>query len=264
MLRSLGRRTLLRDALIPLALAEALARRVGPAVEVMAVIDGLGLPPSAWTAVDLLRARAWTAVAAGDLPAARRRLEEAAEVGEGLGDRLGVVWALHDLARLGRAREVDGRLRQAVAGVEGELVATLVAHVAALVGGHAESLEASSSAFDRLGAGLLAAEAATDAAVAWRRAGVPKSATAAARVAAERAARCEGATTPALVGIEVRAVLTTTEREAALLVTGGHSNRQIATDLPLSIRTVENRIQRIYEKLGLSGRSELADALGGP
>jgi DNA-binding NarL/FixJ family response regulator len=29
----------------------------------------------------------------------------------------------------------------------------------------------------------------------------------------------------------------------------------------LSVRTVENRLQRVYEKLGISGRHELAAAL---
>ena len=38
----------------------------------------------------------------------------------------------------------------------------------------------------------------------------------------------------------------------------GHSNKEIAGILSLSVRTVENRLQRIYDKLGLSRRTELA------
>ena len=36
----------------------------------------------------------------------------------------------------------------------------------------------------------------------------------------------------------------------------------IAERLYLSVRTVDNHLQRSYTKLGVSGRSELSDALG--
>ena len=41
----------------------------------------------------------------------------------------------------------------------------------------------------------------------------------------------------------------------------GRTNKQIAGDMQLSVRTVESHLQRAYEKLGVSGRHELADAL---
>jgi DNA-binding CsgD family transcriptional regulator len=41
----------------------------------------------------------------------------------------------------------------------------------------------------------------------------------------------------------------------------GRSNKQIAAEMQLSVRTVESHLQRAYEKLGISGRHELADAL---
>ncbi len=41
----------------------------------------------------------------------------------------------------------------------------------------------------------------------------------------------------------------------------GRSNQQIADDMHLSVRTVGNHLQRAYEKLGVSGRQELAGAL---
>lgn len=84
---------------------------------------------------------------------------------------------------------------------------------------------------------------------------------AAQQLAEGRAARCEGAATPALRALEVRAVLTPAEREAAMLAAAGRSNREIASDLGLFVRTVENRMQRIYEKLAVSGRAELAAAM---
>ena len=67
-------------------------------------------PPSVLpNETDILQARAWTAAAAGDLPAARDHLEAAAELGEQIGDLIGASSALHGLARLGRAGQVAAR-----------------------------------------------------------------------------------------------------------------------------------------------------------
>ena len=59
----------------------------------------------------------------------------------------------------------------------------------------------------------------------------------------------------------VRAELTPAERETALLAATGRSSKDIAADLVLSVRTVENRLQRVYEKLGVSSRTELSRRL---
>ena len=47
----------------------------------------------------------------------------------------------------------------------------------------------------------------------------------------------------------------------ALRAAGGSTSREIADDLFLSVRTVDNHLQRVYTKLGVTGRGELADAL---
>ena len=67
--------------------------------------------------------------------------------------------------------------------------------------------------------------------------------------------------TPALRAMDVRAELTPAERETALLAATGRSSKDIAADLVLSVRTVENRLQRVYEKLGVSSRTELSRRL---
>lgn len=51
--------------------------------------------------------------------------------------------------------------------------------------------------------------------------------------------------------------LTEREWELARLVGEGRSNRQIADELQLSVRTVENHLSHVYAKLDLAGRSEL-------
>jgi DNA-binding CsgD family transcriptional regulator len=52
--------------------------------------------------------------------------------------------------------------------------------------------------------------------------------------------------------------LTRREREVAKLVARGLTNRQIAEELVLSERTVENHVRNILKKLKLSSRSEVA------
>ena len=42
---------------------------------------------------------------------------------------------------------------------------------------------------------------------------------------------------------------------------GGLTNRQIADELVVSVRTIESHLYQIYAKLHVRGRSELADVL---
>jgi DNA-binding CsgD family transcriptional regulator len=261
LLRQLGRLPLQHSLLALLALALALGGRHDDAVLALAALDDLTVDPPKWTGADLLLARAWTEVAAGSVARGQEILEEAAAFGQDVGDLVGAATALHDVARLGDASSVVSRLASLADQVEGDLVTVRAQHAQALASGDPELLSASGDRFEELGAGLLAAEAAADAAVAWRDALDPRRAAACEQRAAIRAGRCEGATTPALRVIHTRAQLTRAERATALLATAGKSNREIAAELVVSVRTVENHLQRAYGKLGVSGRSELADLL---
>jgi two-component system response regulator NreC len=51
--------------------------------------------------------------------------------------------------------------------------------------------------------------------------------------------------------------LTTRERDIVRLVARGHTSREIATRLVLSVRTVETHRARVQRRLGLSSRAEL-------
>lgn len=55
--------------------------------------------------------------------------------------------------------------------------------------------------------------------------------------------------------------LTASERRIADLALGGRSNRDIAHELFVSPKTVENHLGRIYTKLGINGRRQLAGVL---
>jgi DNA-binding CsgD family transcriptional regulator len=56
--------------------------------------------------------------------------------------------------------------------------------------------------------------------------------------------------------------LTPTESRIAQLVAGGRTNKEVAAELFLSVKTVEANLSRIYDKLGVRSRSELAGQIG--
>ncbi|HSS09642.1 MAG TPA: helix-turn-helix transcriptional regulator, partial [Acidimicrobiales bacterium] len=70
------------------------------------------------------------------------------------------------------------------------------------------------------------------------------------------------AMTPALLTTGPSARLTRREQEIARLAAAGHSNREIAERLVVSIRTVEGHLLRTYVKLGVQTREELTAVLG--
>ncbi|MET0908603.1 MAG: helix-turn-helix transcriptional regulator, partial [Ilumatobacteraceae bacterium] len=107
-----------------------------------------------------------------------------------------------------------------------------------------------------------AAEAAAELGELHQQRGDGRRAAAAMQRSAELATRAGGLRTPPLArggGVEP---LTAREREVALLAAGGRSSREIADTLYLSTRTVETHLARVYRKLGISTRSDLAAALG--
>ncbi|MFC7272536.1 AAA family ATPase [Paractinoplanes rhizophilus] len=76
----------------------------------------------------------------------------------------------------------------------------------------------------------------------------------------ERAlARTEGTSAPGIPPADLG--LTTTELRIAALVRDGASNREIATQLYLSVKTVEATLTRVYRKLGVRSRTQLSSRL---
>ena len=73
-----------------------------------------------------------------------------------------------------------------------------------------------------------------------------------------RGAATATGTTPALPG------LTPAEQAVARLVAAGHSNRQAAGKLYVSVKTVEFHLGHIFDKLGIRSRQELITRIGSP
>ncbi|MGN6695333.1 MAG: LuxR C-terminal-related transcriptional regulator [Aquihabitans sp.] len=203
----------------------------------------------------------WIAAARGDLPAARSLLTAAAQRYEARGHDYPALHAWVDVARLGAAAEVRDEVLRLAATVEGDLAEAQGELVAALASGDADALEAVGARLEGIGRDLFAAEALAAAAARLERAGEGRRASAAARRSAELVVRCGGMQIPTLRGADGPA-LSAREREVALLAANGRSNRQIAEQLILSVRTVETHLQRSYVKLGITRRDQLADVLG--
>ncbi|WP_327251099.1 LuxR C-terminal-related transcriptional regulator [Streptomyces sp. NBC_01244] len=204
---------------------------------------------------------AWLCVARGDLSGARRVLAEAAERTRAAGLAPFEALVLTDIARLGAPGDVAARLAELAESCDGPLVAAQARLAAALHAGDPDLLLASADELHALAMDLMAAEAAAAAAAALRRGGEARRATAAAQQSAGLARTCEGARTPLLAAAKTPAQLTPRQRDIAHLAAKGTTSKQIAESLHLSTRTVDNHLQTIYTKLGVSTRRELAALL---
>ena len=213
---------------------------------------------------DLARGPAWRLMREGDLEAAHVLLAAAQDVAAAGGHVAQAAHAAYDRVRLGRPADVAGPLADLAARDDGPLVAVLAAHAAAAAADDAAGLEATAERCAGLGLMLSAAEAASAAAAAAARAGDPRRAAGLRRRGAVWAEETQGARTPALLagGSGEADRLTAREREIAVLVAQGRTSKEIAAALVLSVRTVDNHLQRVFAKLGVSSRAEVAAALG--
>ncbi len=245
-----------------LAHAHALAGERALAVAALAEAETLAGDFAPMFATDLALARCWVTAARGETSTAAAMALAAAEEAQAAGADAFAVIAFHDAARLGRPRQAALPLRRLAGAVDGDQVAVFAGHAAALAARDGAGLDTAAVGFERLGADLLAAEASAEASTAHRAAGSTAMAAAAAARAKVLVARCEGAFTPALVRVPDVDILTPREREVATLAATGLSNREVATRLFVSLRTVENHLHRAFSKLGVTSREELAGALG--
>ncbi|MFJ4466401.1 LuxR C-terminal-related transcriptional regulator [Streptomyces sp. NPDC089424] len=169
----------------------------------------------------------WTAAARGDLD----RALAAAEAD-----------SAYDAVRLGAPERGAGRLR----GVFAE-------HADALARGDGPALDRVAAGLEERGFLLFAAEAHAQAVRAHRD---PRAARTSRTRAVALSRRCQGARTPALSGLAL-GELTARQRQIVTLAAAGLSNREIAEQLTLSVRTVGNHLYSAYVRLGTGDRAAL-------
>ena len=237
---------------------------LGQCVEAAAALqraDEVGDSPVATSVATRERTRAWLEACRGDLVSARQRIRDTIAPIQRDEMYIFELTLLHDLVRLGVPNEAVARLEALAGCIDGPLAAIHAANARALV---ARDVIAQAEVVDRyeaIDALGHAAETAAELADLHRPRGSARLATAAQQRSADLADRAGGLHTPVLArgsGVEP---LTAREREVALLAAGGRSSRTIGDHLGLSTRTVDTHLARVYRKLGISNRSELAAAL---
>jgi DNA-binding CsgD family transcriptional regulator len=206
----------------------------------------------------VIRGRAWTAMARGELTVARDLLWEAVALATSWGQFGAAAQALHDLVRMGAVVPAAKELEQMGDRVDGAFMEARILFARA---SHLRVMTLAGEAadqFEAIGANLFAAEAATLMAELASDDGLRRAA-ADAKARAERFLKlCEGARPPSIRERSESRLLTDREREVATLAARGLTSRTIAEQLFVSVRTVDNHLQQAYVKLGIKRRSELA------
>jgi DNA-binding NarL/FixJ family response regulator len=252
-------------ALIGLVQGHLLRGEDDEAAEALRRADAVGFSPLGTSSATRERATAWLEASRGDLAAARRRIVPIADAMAADGVLVFEAALRHDLVRFGDAAAAVDRLQELAALVEGPLVQAMAAHAVGVASRDAEALRSALDQFEAIDSLVLAAETAADLATLLRRHGDVRGAAAASQRMLRLAERAEGARTPPLrLGTDVAEPLTGREREVALLAAQGLATKDIASRLHLSARTVDTHLARIYRKLGVTGRAELAAALDDP
>ncbi|WP_089156819.1 helix-turn-helix transcriptional regulator [Micromonospora sp. NBS 11-29] len=253
------------------AQAAALRGDAAHAAEAMAEADRTHAPGMAVLYPWLEQARGAAQAAAGDVPAATKHLCALADRLREDGLAGHELLVLLDLVRLDQAaapvgptctdgdrRTVAQRLAELSEQVDGLLPPLVARYGRAALDGSPDDLLAVADGFAARDLLVYAAEATATALHRMHHARAGATGPARERLA-DLLRRCDDITTPALRLL--RPALSDREREIARLAAEGVASRLIAERLFLSTRTVENHLQRVYRKLGVTGRAELRAAL---
>ncbi len=246
-----------------LARARAVIGDVAGAEELCAERERIGR--GAVTVFDPVASLAWAWLegARGQTAKAGDGVLEAAALAADQGQPAVEAILLHDGLRFGRAADVAHRLRELAGTLDSPFVEDLASHAEAVLTGSGEHLDLASHRFEKAGALLFAADAAAAASAAHERSGDRRRAASHATRVSRLLRACGLAETPALDHV-TPPLLTSREQEVARLAGRGMSNQAIADRLVVSVRTVETHLSHIYDKLGISGRTELARTLAIP
>lgn len=205
--------------------------------------------------------KAWVHVVQGRPRNAIDLLTAGAETLRAREQRVNESWLLAEKARLGAATEVAGRLAELAEGSDNPLIAVRSEVASAVVTRQGDDLLAAALSCGKQGLHLPAAETALSASQAYMTAGERKKAAHAKQLSDAHRRRTGGAQTPGLAQWPGVHPLTAREKEVAFLAAKGIPSKAIAERLQLSVRTVDNFLQRVYNKTGISSRRDLARTL---
>lgn len=246
---------------VPYTQALAQAGRFDEAVEAQAGMQRSRHPAFDFFEPARLCAEAWVAAARGLTSEAVALARSGADIARAHGQNTREMLCLQAALSFGEHRH--GSRPAVLAGiVEGPRAGLVARWADALADKDGERLLAVSADFEAMGDRVAAADSAAQAALAFReqnRRGARLS-------AAERVNRLvarSAASTPATRAAATPLPVSSREREIGRLIGHGLSNRQIAEELCVSVRTVEGHIYRACSKLGLDSRIELGRLISG-
>jgi DNA-binding CsgD family transcriptional regulator len=245
-----------------LAAAEAMAGDGETAVQLDAEARALreARPAKRMVAENQDVAHALVLACVGRVARAREVLAALGQVCVKDGALLYVAVAATLLARLGDPATAGRLFEEATGHADTPLLRVQREHVQALRTREPGALLVVADGYAGLGALHTAAEAADMAAARHASAERVRAAAAAAARRDELLRECDAGPLPWWPSYQ-RHDLSPREREVALLAARGLSNRAIADELVLSVRTVENHLRSAYVKLGITRRGELVAAL---
>jgi DNA-binding CsgD family transcriptional regulator len=250
--------------LTQLALAHALAGRHADSKAVLREVEREteSRPPSAIADLtDLTRAE--ILLAAGMQRAAFDDAIRVADRCHADDQALVALLALHLCARIHPSERITARIVRVARRVDFDLARLYAEHAQAAEAGDAKRVGDVAAEYHALGCRWLAAEtAAASLTLAGANRGSPWAVRNGRLI--DQLEEQPDVTVPSWwrAGIDRAAPLTRREREIAELAAFGRTTKQIATQLNLSQRTVENHLQHSYRKLSISRREDLATVLG--
>ena len=244
---------------IPLTTALAMRGSTAEAAARLGALEKLRHPSWRYLDYEYAIAKAWLAAGQGAISEAIAVSLAAAETARSNRQFAPEVMCLQTATQFGE-RSCGPRLRELAAIVEGPRAGVAAHFAEALHDEDGAELASVSAEFEDMGDLIAAVDAAAHAALAYRHKDLRGSALGCSARAEALAEQC-GARTATLRKAAERLPLTDREREIVMLIGQGLSNRDIATRLTLSVRTVESHIYKAMAKTGTSNRDELAALL---
>ncbi|QGV77298.1 LuxR family transcriptional regulator [Streptomyces ficellus] len=197
----------------------------------------------------------------GRVESAATILKDAARVASSAGAFGELADVVHTLTRIEYAQDAVEFLPAGGESVQGRVDRLRIDFALAAAKGDPRSVAEAAEGFEASSTPLYAAEAWAMAARLFRKKSESRLASAASRRCTQARKKYHGVPTYLLRVVDEVVPLSRREREIAMQAAAGRSNKEIAEQLVISVRTVDNHLYRIYRKLGVLNRRALRSLL---